>query len=363
MTLRNLLLLLLIGACTPPVPPEPWLGEFVKPATNPVLRPDSSATFFCPVRQTAVQWQLADVFNPAAVVRNDSVFLLFRAEDDPGAIIGGRTSRIGLAVSVDGEHFTKYPDPVLYPDTSGGFLWDYPGGCEDPRIVEMPEGGYLMTYTSWDRKVARLSCATSPDLLHWEKHGPAFAAAHEGCLLDSWSKSGSVVAQLVGDRLVAARIDGRYWMYWGEQFVNLATSDNLIDWTPLLDDQDELLRVMETRPGFFDSFLTEPGPPALLTDRGILLLYNGKNAENEQADPALPRGTYSGGQALFDAQDPRKLLDRMDRPFIRPDLPHEQTGQYQAGTTFIEGLVRLKGRWLLYYGTADSMVGVAAAGS
>jgi predicted GH43/DUF377 family glycosyl hydrolase len=42
-------------------------------------------------------------------------------------------------------------------------------------------------------------------------------------------------------------------------------------------------------------------------------------------------------------------------------LPHEITGQYKAGTTFSEGLVYFKGKWYLYYGTADSFVGVAIA--
>ena len=35
------------------------------------------------------------------------------------------------------------------------------------------------------------------------------------------------------------------------------------------------------------------------------------------------------------------------------------TGQYQAGTTFAEALVFFKGKWFLYYGTADSFVGLA----
>lgn len=37
----------------------------------------------------------------------------------------------------------------------------------------------------------------------------------------------------------------------------------------------------------------------------------------------------------------------------------EKSGQYVDGTVFIEGLVYLDGKWYLYYGCADSMVGVA----
>ncbi len=337
----------------------PWLSGFEKPAQNPIMTADSSYVFYCPVKQEEVKWQKADVFNPAAVVRNDTVFLLFRAEDNPVAAIGGRTSRIGLAYSIDGINFTKYNDPILYPDSSEYIRWDYPGGCEDPRVVETDEGNYIMMYTSWNNDVARLSAASSPDLINWQKHGPVFEDAYSGRYLNVWSKSGSVVTKQQGNHLIATKINGKYWMYWGERGVNIAYSHDLIDWIPLEDDNGELLEVMSTRDLKFDSFLTEPGPPALITEAGIILLYNGKNDEGDNADPAIPKGTYCGGQALFDLDDPTKLITRMDSPFIRPDLPHEVTGQYAAGTTFIEGLVPFNNKWFLYYGTADSMVGLA----
>ena len=50
----------------------------------------------------------------------------------------------------------------------------------------------------------------------------------------------------------------------------------------MVDENGELLKVMETRPGKFDSSLTECGPPAVITDNGILLLYNGKNSDGEK---------------------------------------------------------------------------------
>lgn len=357
-----LLLIILMVGCTQSSQKDtidPWLLGFEKPNENPILEADSSFTFLDPVKDSLVYWQIADVFNPGAIIKEDTAFLLFRAEDNPKAILGGRTSRIGLAYSLDGINFTKFPKPVFYPDSSEFMKWDYPGGVEDPRIVEDEKGRYVMLYTSWNYDVARLSAATSYDLRSWTKHGPVFEDAYKGEFLDTWSKSGSVVTELKNGRLITKKIDGKYWMYWGEDFVNLAFSDNLIDWVPLVDENGVLLRVLETRAGKFDSRLTEPGPPALWTEKGIILMFNGKNAEDENADPAIPKGMYAGGQALFDPQDPAFFIKRMDDPFIRPDLPHEITGQYKAGTTFIEGLIFYKERWFLYYGTADSMVGVA----
>jgi predicted GH43/DUF377 family glycosyl hydrolase len=247
---------------------------------------------------------------------------------------------------------------VLFPDEDAQRATEWPGGCEDPRIVEGEDGTYVLTYTQWDRKVARLAVATARDLVTWEKHGPAFAHQHDGRFRDRWSKSGSILTRVEGDRFVAARIDGVYWMYYGEGTMYVATSTDLRNWRIVLNDEGEPLPVASPRPGKFDSHLVEPGPPAILTERGILLLYNGKNSKTAP-DPTLPPGIYTAGQLLLDARNPRRLLDRTDTWFLRPQRAHEVTGQYVAGTTFIEGLVRVNGKWLLYYGAADSHVGVA----
>ena len=95
----------------------PWmLGPFEKAAeANPCLVPNTVSRFFCPVQEKELGWEAKDVFNPAAVVKDDRVYLLYRAEDHEGKYAG--TSRIGLAVSDDGLHFTTMPEPVLYPET------------------------------------------------------------------------------------------------------------------------------------------------------------------------------------------------------------------------------------------------------
>ena len=127
----------------------------------------------------------------------------------------------------------------------------------------------------------------------------------------------------------------------------------------MVDERGELLHVMDTRKGYFDSALTECGPPALLTDKGIVLIYNGKNSADENGDPNYVSNTYCGGQALFDASDPTKLVARLDKPFFKPEADFEKSGQYPAGTVFIEGMAHKDGKWYLYYGCADSFVGGA----
>lgn len=337
------------------------LLTFYKPIDYPILRADSSLIFFDALKKANVRWQRADVFNPAAIVKKGKVFLFTRSEDNPAAAIGGRTSRIGLAVSKDGIEFKHFKKPVLYPDAGLYKQYDYPGGCEDPRVVETPDGQYVMAYTSWNYKTPRLSIAISKDLFNWKKKGPAFSAAYAGKYLDLASKSASMITTMKNGRPILAKIKGKYWMYWGERFVNLAWSTNLYDWYPMQNEKGELIKVMETRPGKFDSDLTECGPPALITDQGIMLIYNGKNAETDNADPQLPKGTYSVGYALFDINDMEKITGRADTCFLKPTLAHEVTGQYKAGTIFSEGLVFFKGKWFLYYGTADSFIGVAVS--
>jgi predicted GH43/DUF377 family glycosyl hydrolase len=90
-----------------------------------------------------------------------------------------------------------------------------------------------------------------------------------------------------------------------------------------------------------------------------VVLYNAGNSQQVGVEN-LGNRVYTGGQALFSVSEPWKLLDRAEVPFIQPTLPFEKSGQYPEGTTFLEGLVYLEGKWLLYYGTADSMVGVVS---
>ena len=359
--IRWLLILIAFFSCSVTKVEPPRLDTFTKPAENPILSADSSFVFTDPLTNSKVRWQKADVFNPAAIVRNGKVYMVYRSEDNEAAAIGGRTSRLGLAESTDGIFFRKFPEPVLYPTDDSDSAFDYPGGCEDPRIAQTSDGLYVMAYTSWNNEIARLSIGFSRDLVQWEKKGPAFAKAYNGRFNDQWSKSGSMITTFEKGKQVLAEINGKYWMYWGEHLINLAWSENLYDWTPMLDANNNLLSLASPRPYKFDSDLTECGPPAVLFEKGVVLLYNGKNATDDSADSTLPRGTYSTGQIVFDKNNLTEVLSRSDTSFLKPTLSHEITGQYKAGTTFAEALIYFKGRWFLYYGTADSFVGVAVS--
>lgn len=359
--------------------PAEWaLGPFTRPQRLLEDRPDVS--FACALTGREVAWTAKDLFNPGAVVHDGRICLLVRGEDREGRYAG--TSRIGLATSSDGLHFELQPEPVLAPGDDRWQAWEWPGGLEDPRVVASPDGGYVCTYTAFDGKVGCLFVATSEDMVNWRKHGPAFAGTP---YVRRPTKAGSIVTELKDGMLVAARIDGRYWMYWGEGTIYVATSEDLIHWSPvdsesapdryLTWDPDArdgagwwqldriagprgLLHVAGPRRTRFDSLLTEPGPPAVLTPNGIVLIYNGANHYADGA-PETPAGAYQPGQLLLDAADPTAVIGRLAEPFLRID-PAEAQGQV-GNVCFAEGLVAFQDRWWLYVGLADSRLGVATA--
>jgi predicted GH43/DUF377 family glycosyl hydrolase len=354
--------LVVAALIAPPAPAQERLwtfGPFEKPAVNPVIVPNRASSFLSPMTDSTVRWEEYATFNPAAVVKDGKIFVLYRAEDASGEMkIGHHTSRIGLAESVDGLRFTRRGAPVLFPSKDAQTKYEWPGGVEDPRIVETNDGTYVLTYTQWNRDVPRLAVATSRDLVNWTKHGPAFAKAANGKYLARETKSGAIISRAEGSRVIATRVNGKYWMYFGVPDVLVATSDNLVDWTPLEDADGKPLKVLSPRPGYFDSWLVEAGPPAIITEHGILMMYNAGNSST-YGDARIPDRTYTAGQALYDSRNPLRLIARTDEPFILPTEPYERSGQYAQGTTFVEGLVPFNGRWYLYYGTADSRVAVA----
>ena len=275
-------------------------------------------------------WESAGTFNPAVVEYNGKFLMLYRAQDRAG------TSRLGYAESADGIHFTRRPEPVLSPETD----YEKDGGVEDPRLQKFSDTYYL-TYTGYNKKDAQLCLATSHDLIHWDRRG-VLLPAYRGNWNRGWTKSGAIVP---------GKIEGKYWMYWlgtaadKTDRMGVSYSTDLLHWTEATETP-----VLPARAGKFDSRVVEPGPPPIVTQSGIVLIYNG-------ADDNL---IYQTGVAVFDRKDPRKLLARTDEPIFAPEKDWERVGQV-PNVVFVEGVARQGNRWLFYYGGADKYVGVAEA--
>jgi len=292
--------------------------DWKRVSETPILSPSESGI------------ESSGTFNPAVIRRGDKFVMLYRAQDAAG------TSRLGYAESTNGVHFVKRFGAVLAPEAE----YEKGGGVEDPRLIELG-GRFYLTYTGYNRKDAQLCLAESMDLIHWKRLG-VILPAYQGKWNRGWTKSGAIVSE---------RIAGKYWMYWlgtaadKTDQMGISSSTDLLHWTEELD-----APILPRRPGKFDSRVVEPGPPPLLTSKGIVLIYNG-------ADDKL---VYRTGIAVFDRNDPRKVLYRSDEPVFGPEKEWEKVGQV-PNVVFVEGMAKHGKEWLFYYGGADKFVGVASA--
>jgi len=311
------LLLPLVAFLAAQVKPHSF-GPWHRLSDRPVIAPEGDG------------WESAGTFNPAVVMRDGKIVMLYRAQDKQG------TSRLGYAESEDGIHFKRRSQPVLSPEED----YEKDGGMEDPRLVRFGDTYYL-TYTGYNKIDAQLCLATSKDLIHWDRKG-IILPANKGNWNVKWTKSGAIVPE---------KVNGKYWMYFlgtsadGKDQAGLASSNDLLRWT-----EETKTPVLRVRPGHFDSRVAEPGPPPMIRGEKIILIYNG-------ADDHL---VYRTGVAAFDLKDPRKLISRSDEPVFAPEKDWEKVGQV-PNVVFVEGMVRRGSEWLLYYGGADKYVGVAGA--
>lgn len=285
--------------------PSPLPQTLTRTPERPILEPKGSG------------WESLAVFNPSVLWDGKQYVMLYRAQNQKGV------SSIGLATSEDGVTFQREAQPILSPEGSAEA-----GGVEDPRLTFLNDR-YLLTYTAYDgRSVAQLQAATSPDLRHWTRLGPMLAQAD-----GTWSKSGAVLAQ---------PLNGLYFMYYGDKAIHLATSPDARTWTA------EAVPVLAPRPGTWDEGGVEPGPPPILTPRGILLIYNGRDKNN----------VYAVGAALLDPGDPAHVLARSETPMLRAERPYELGGTV-PNVVFVEGLVWKGGQLEVWYGGGDRVIGRA----
>ena len=279
-----------------------WFLPFERHGAEPILAPDPDVGF-----------ERAAVYNPAVVYEDGLFYMIYRAEDTHDRYV----SRLGLAFSTDGIRFRRHENnPIVDNDRPGEER-----GCEDPRVVKIGETFY-MTYTAWDGSKVDLALAESHDLINWTKRGTIIPG----------TKSGAILAEPVS---------GRYVMYFGDTNIWMATSEDLLHWEVRAEP------VLTPREDAFDSVLVEPGPPPVVTREGILLIYNSSDGKR-----------YNVGQALLSKDDPAKVIDRLDKPCLSPELAWEKWGKVNH-VVFAEGLVRRGETWYLYYGGADKCVGLA----
>ncbi|WAM35948.1 glycosidase [Caldicellulosiruptor acetigenus] len=280
-------------------------------STKPVLEPKKED-----------DWQRSAVFNAAAIYFRGLIHILYRATDlPPHEKYGAYISRIGYAVSTDGINFFRFDKPVME-----AVCEQERRGIEDPRIVRIGDTFY-MTYTGFGNRFEgdyRIMIAKSRNLITWERIGIA---------LDEPNKDAA---------LFPNKIEGRYVMFH-RRYPNmwLAFSEDLKNWT-------DHVEVVKIRPNTWESSRVGVAGPPIEHRYGYIVIYHAADHLN----------VYRLGILLLDKKDPTKILSRQDEPILEPELDWEING-YIPNVVFSCGHVQLGDDLLVYYGGADTVIGVA----
>jgi predicted GH43/DUF377 family glycosyl hydrolase len=162
--------------------------------------------------------------------------------------------------------------------------------------------------------------------------------------------------------------------YWGDTNITHAISHNIVNWTNL--PQEPWAKgVFE-----WETLLIESGPAPIKTRNGQWIFFHNGAREGSNGtgvfysvgqmlvdpfnvtfpDISPPAGMYSPSQAIMLPELEDGPIARLQRPLIFPTQPEEQNGQV-PNVTFCEGAVQFRSKWFLYFGQADTTVGLATA--
>ncbi|HBB49645.1 TPA: hypothetical protein DEQ22_01400 [Candidatus Nomurabacteria bacterium] len=300
---------------------EKW--HFCRGPQNPIIVPDKTHL-----------WEAKATFNPGALYLKNTTHILYRALSEDN------TSSIGYAGTKDGVSVdARYSEPAYIPredfemkKVSGGN-----SGCEDPRLTKIGKKIY-MCYTAFDGI------------------GPARVAvtsiSEKNFLLRNWKWEKPVVITPGGfdDKdtcIFPEKTNGKYFIL--HRVENEICGDYLKSLNFKKEIVKKCIRILGPRINTWDSFKVGICAPPLKTKYGWLLLYHGVSKNHN---------TYRIGAVLLDMNDPAIILARTTDPIFEPEEPYETTGIIN-NVVFPCGMVEKDGLLYIYYGAADTVVGVA----
>lgn len=271
------------------------------------------------------------VMNAGATTMNGETVLLCRVEDRRGI------SHLTVARSRDGySNWIVDEEPLISPSP------DYPEerwGVEDPRITRIEEiDGWAISYTAFAPGGPGISIATTQDFKTVRRYGLVRVPE---------DKNGVVLPR---------RVDGHWVLFHRPSTVIGARSDVWLTRSADLNSWSSPVPVLTTREGgWWDSARVGMGPPPLETPDGWLVVYHGVR-------DTVAGALYRAGLALLDRDDPSKVLRRSEDWVLGPQTDYERVGDV-PGVVFPCGLIHVEGtdELRLYYGAADTCVGLATA--
>jgi len=143
--------------------------------------------------------------------------------------------------------------------------------------------------------------------------------------------------------LLPEKIDGRYMLFHRrEPNIWVGYSKDLVDW------KNHKI-IMSPIEGTWQSKKIGIAGPPIKREDGWLLFYHGVDSNNE----------YRLGAALLDLKDPSKVIHRQAEPILVPELGWEKRGLV-PNVVFSCGAVEIGNMYYVYYGGADTHIGVAS---
>ena len=91
---------------------------------------------------------------------------------------------------------------------------------------------------------------------------------------------------------------------------------------------------------------------------GWLVLHHGVTGADTKGFELAHGARYTAGALLLDAEDPRRVLARTPEPLLVPETSDELTGTL-GNVVFPTAIEEIGGRRFVFYGMADSKIGVA----
>ena len=266
----------------------------------------------------------------AAEVQGDTV-LLCRVEDRRGI------SHLTVARSHNGfSNWLVDETPLL---ESGPGILHEAWGVEDPRLTWMPElNAWVIIYTSFGPGGPSISLATTQDFRSVERLGLIRAPE---------DKNGA---------LLPRKIDGEFILFHRPVAALTHRADIWLSRSSDLRSWAAPEPVLAARPGgWWDSARIGIGPPPLETPEGWLVVYHGVRV-------TVAGALYRVGLALLDLEDPAKVRRRCAEWVLGPRETYELVGDV-PGVVFPCGLIHdtESDELRLYYGAADSCIGLATA--
>ena len=320
------------------------------------------------------------VLNPASARAPDGQFYLF-----PRVVAEGNYSRIGIArVQFDD---TGNPSGVerlgyaLQPEESYERSERSHGGVEDPRITYVePLECWVMAYVALSAMGPRIALAVSRDLFSWERLGLLQYESSDDVDFNLYgNKDGAFFPETVldpqGKPALAIMHRPTYLIHRDDGTVTLQVPSGVQDeresiwigYVSLERSQDDIRNLIHVygntllaTPEFpWESLKIGGGTPPVRIPQGWLAFYHGVSGFYS-LNPALPKHVvYTAGALVLDGQDPRKTVYRSPEPVLQPDEHTEQHG-IVPNVVFPTALdLRNEGRVDVYYGMADSRIGVA----